>query len=92
MKYVSRLNQWLDKAVSNAQEKLANKRLAKKASLLTQSEINRIDVVINEIEESIEQLKNSKNFNARDLWAEEKNLMMLHKEREYYIELKKELF
>ena len=63
MNYVNRLNQWLDKTVSTAQEKLANKRLAKKANLQLNGEINRLQIEIADLENALEEFKNSKEFN-----------------------------
>ena len=87
MNYVNRLNQWLDKTVSTAQEKLANKRLAKKANLQLNGEINRL-----QIEDALEEFKNSKEFNPTAMWLGKKKTMLLEKEMDYYQELKKELF
>ena len=92
MNYINRLNQWLDKTVATAQEKVANKRLAKKAKLQLDGEINRVQIELTDIEESVEDLKNSKEFNAKSLWAEQKKTMLKEKEIEFYYELKKELF
>jgi hypothetical protein len=92
MNYINRLNQWLDKAVATAQEKVANKRLAKKAKLQLEGEINRVQIELTDIEESVEDLKNSKEFNAKSLWAEQKKTILKEKEIEFYKELKKELF
>lgn len=92
MNYINRLNQWLDKTVATAQEKVANKRLAKKAKLQLDGEINRVQIELTDIEESVEDLKNSKEFNAKSLWAEQKKTILKEKEIEFYHELKKELF
>jgi len=92
MNYINRLNQWLDKTVATAQEKVANKRLAKKAKLQLDGEINRVQIELTDIEESVEDLKNSKEFNAKSLWAEQKKTILKEKEIEFYYELKKELF
>ena len=92
MNYLERLNQWLDKAVTNAQEKLANKRLAQKAKLKLEAEINKVKTKLVTIEESMEDSKNSKEFHPQDLWRLEKERMLLEKELKYYKELEKELF
>ena len=92
MNYINRLNQWLDKTVATAQEKLANKRLAKKAKLQLDGEINRVQIELTDIEEAVEDLKNSKEFDAKTLWAEQKKTILKEKEIEFYKELKKELF
>ncbi len=92
MNYINRLNQWLDKAVATAQEKVANKRLAKKAKLQLDGEINRVQIELTDIDETVEDLKNSKDFSAQALWTEEKKRMLKDKEIEFYKELKKELF
>jgi hypothetical protein len=92
MNYVNRLNQWLDKTVSTAQEKLANKRLAKKANLQLNGEINRLQIEIADLENALEEFKNSKEFNPTAMWLGKKKTMLLEKEMDYYQELKKELF
>mgnify|MGYP003637509640 CR=1 FL=1 len=92
MNYVNRLNQWLDKPVSTAQEKLANKRLAKKANLQLNGEINRLQIEIADLEDALEEFKNSKEFNPTAMWLGKKKTMLLEKEMDYYQELKKELF
>jgi len=92
MNYINRLNQWLDKAVATAQEKVTNKRLAKKAKLQLDGEINRVQIELTDIDETVEDLKNSKDFSAQALWTEEKKRMLKDKEIEFYKELKKELF
>ncbi len=92
MNYVNRLNQWLDKTVSTAQEKLANKRLAKKANLQLNGEINRLQIEIADLEGALEEFKNSKEFNPTAMWLGKKKTMLLEKEMDYYQELKKELF
>jgi|TARA_R110000772_G_scaffold77212_1_gene166406 hypothetical protein len=92
MNYVNRLNQWLDKTVSTAQEKLANKRLAKKANLQLNGEINRLQIEIADLEDALEEFKNSKEFNPTAMWLGKKKTMLLEKEMDYYQELKKELF
>lgn len=92
MNYINRLNQWLDKTVATAQEKLANKRLAKKAKLRLESEINRVQLELTDIEEAGEDFKNSKQFDAKALWNEHKKSILKEKEIEFYRELKKELF
>lgn len=92
MNYVNRLNQWLDKTVSTAQEKLANKRLAKKASLQLNGEINRLQIEIADLDDALEEFKNSKEFNPTAMWLGKKKTMLLEKEMDYYQELKKELF
>jgi hypothetical protein len=92
MNYLNRLNQWLDKTVATAQEKVANKRLAKKAKLQLDGEINRVQIELTDIEEAVEDLKNSKEFDAKTLWAEQKKTILKEKEIEFYKELKKELF
>jgi len=92
MNYVNRLNQWLDKTVSTAQEKLANKRLAKKAKLQLEGEINRIQIEMSDLDEALEDMKSSKEFNPTAMWLHKKKEMLLEKEMEYYQELKKELF
>ena len=92
MNYVNRLNQWLDKTVSTAQEKLTNKRLAKKANLQLNGEINRLQIEIADLEDALEEFKNSKEFNPTAMWLGKKKTMLLEKEMDYYQELKKELF
>lgn len=92
MNYVNRLNQWLDKTVSTAQEKLANKRLAKKAKLQLDGEINRVQIEMSDLEDALEEFKNSKEFNPTAMWLGKKKTMLLEREMEYYQELKKELF
>ena len=87
-----RLNQWLDKTVATAQEKLANKRLAKKAKLKLAGEINRVQLELTDIEEAGEDFKNSKHFDAKALWTEHKKSILKEKEIEFYRELMKELF
>lgn len=92
MNYLERLNQWIDKKVSNAQEKLANKRLAHKASLKLEAEITRVKTDLATNEEKMEDEKNSKEFDPKRLWTLEKERMLLEKELDYYAELYKELF
>lgn len=92
MNYLERLNQWIDQKVANAQEKLANKRLADKARLSLDSEMTKVKTKLINIEEDMEDSKNSKNFQPQNLWRLEKERMLLEKELAYYKELQKELF
>lgn len=92
MNYLERLNQWLDEKVANAQEKIANKRLAKKAGLKLEAEVTRVKTALATNEESTEDEKNSKEFNPQALWKLEKEKMILEKELAYYEQLQSELF
>ena len=92
MNYLSRLNAWLDKTAVTAQEKVANKRLAKKKNLEFQGAINQVEQDIADIEDTFEDYKNSKDLKPCGLWDLQKKLMLKEKQIEFYKEQMKELF
>ena len=88
MKFLERLNQF----GKEAQERMQNARIAKRAKLTLKGDINRVETELQTNEDSMEDEKSSKEFDPQKLWKLEKQRMLLEKEKAFYEELKKELF
>ena len=88
MKFLERLNQF----GKEAQERMQNARIAKKAKLTLKGELNRVETELQTNEDAMEDAKSSKQFSPQELWKLEKQRMLLEKEQAFYEELKKELF
>jgi hypothetical protein len=92
MNYLERLNAKFKEAVKNQCEMNANKRLAKQAQIKLKGQIADVELRLEEARDSMEDLKDSKDFSASALWKKQKEIMLLEKEMEFYFELQKEMF
>jgi hypothetical protein len=92
MKFIERLNAKFTESVKNQCEKNANKRLAKEAKSKLKIDIAKVELALDEACNAMEDLKDSKDFNAQALWRKQMDIMKLEKELEFYKNLSKELF
>lgn len=92
MKFIERLNAKFTESVKNQCEKNANKRLAKEAKSKLKIDIAKVELALDEAYNAMEDLKDSKDFNAQALWRKQMDIMKLEKELEFYKNLSKELF
>ncbi len=92
MKFIERLNAKFTESVKNQCEKNANKRLAKEAKSKLKIDIAKVELALDEAYNAMEDLKDSRDFNARALWRKQMDIMKLEKELEFYKNLSKELF